>query len=500
MRRLPLLGPRLRVLPLSLLALTICLGTSASRANGDGLLVKAGPGASARAAINAVSPAAGATAQPIPRLGVLRVAVPDARASALLAALRDDPRVAFAERDAVVRAAALPNDYWWPSEWAPPKVNAPSAWDLTTGSEGTVIAVLDSGLDPSQPDLQGAAVAGRDVVNSDSDPRDDYGHGTQVAGVAAARSDNGIGVTSYCWRCSVMPVKVLGANGTGSVSDVATGIVWATDHGARVINLSLGSTTSSTTLAEAAQYAHDRGAVLVAAAGNSSSSAPDYPAALPTVIGVAGSDSADQLTATSNFGSWVDVAAPGCNFTTGLSSWYGTFCGTSSAAPAVAGVAGLALSLAPGATNKQVEEAIESTAVPQSYVRYGRIDAAATLKALGGSPSEPPPPTETTPPPTEPAPVLASASFSGSLSPKQSSKSFGLTMGQGTATATLSFAKASALTLSLLAPDGTRLASVKGPSGVKLTQEVTPGTYRLVVSGEGAKTSFTLNVSYPPAA
>lgn len=305
--------------------------------------------------------------------------------------------------------AAVPNDYWWPSEWAPAKVNAPAAWDLTTGSEKIVIAILDSGVDYSQPDLQGAFVPGRDIVNSDSDPGDDYGHGTQVAGVAAARSNNGIGIASYCWRCAVMPVKVLGATGAGSVADVAAGIVWATDHGARVINLSFGTTSASPTLSDAVKYAHDRGVVLVAAAGNSSSNTPTYPAAFPEVIGVAGSTSTDELTNASNFGSWVDVAAPGCNFTTGVRSWYGTFCGTSSAAPAVAGIAGLALSLAPGAGNTQVEEAIEKTAVPVPYVRYGRVDAAATLKALGGAVSTPPP-TETTeppPPPSEPTPEPA---------------------------------------------------------------------------------------------
>lgn len=466
------------------LGLLLLQGLAASPASAANLLVK----------FKADAPA---KAKRIPGIGVTVLEVPSDRAAALLDSLRQDPRVAFAERDATLRAAATPNDYWWPSQWSPSKVNAPSAWDLTTGAEGTVVAILDSGIDFSQPDLQGATVPGRDVVNSDDDPSDDYGHGTQVAGVAAARSNNLIGVASFCWRCSIMPVKVLGSTGTGSVSNVATGIVWATDHGAQVINLSLGGTSSSTTLAEAAQYAYDRGVVLVAAAGNSSSSTPTYPAALPTVIGVAGSDAADQLTGTSNFGSWVDVAAPGCNFTTGLSSWYGTFCGTSSAAPVVAGVAGLARSLAPGASNRQVEEAIESTAVPQSYVRYGRIDAAAVLKALGGVSSEPPPATETTPPPSEPAPVLSTTTFSGSLSPKQSSKSFSLTTGSGLLTATLSFAKASALTLSLVAPDGSKLASLTGASGLKLTKEVAAGGYRLLVSGEGAKTSFTLNVTYP---
>lgn len=467
------------------LGLLIHQGIAASSAAGANLLVKFRTGGPV-------------DARTVPGIGVTVLRVSPDRAPALLASLRHDPRVEFAERDATLRAAAAPNDYWWPSQWSPLKVGAPAAWDLSTGSERTVVAVLDSGLDFSQPDLQGATVPGRDIVNSDADPRDDYGHGTQVAGVAGARSNNGIGVASYCWRCSIMPVKVLGSTGTGSVSNVAAGIVWATDHGARVINLSLGGAASAT-LAEAAQYAYDRGVVLVAAAGNSSSSAPTYPAALPTVIGVAGSDASDQLTGTSNFGSWVEVAAPGCNFTTGLSSWFGTFCGTSSAAPVVAGVAGLAISLAPGASNRQVEEAIESTAVPQPYVRYGRIDAAGALNALAGAVAEPPPPTEPTPPPGETAPALATASFSGSLSPRQSSKSFSLSTGSGPLSATLSFAKASALTLSLVAPDGSTVASAKGASGLKLTKEVAAGSYRLVVSGEGAKTTFTLNVIYPGA-
>lgn len=469
-------------------------GTTAHPAAAAKLLVGFEAGVAPGREAAALRSAGVSRAGEIPALRVLEASAGSGGAASALRRLRANPNVEFAERDATLRAAATPNDYWWPSQWSAVKVGAPAAWDMTTGSAQVVVAVLDSGIDFSQPDLQGATVAGRDVVNADNDPRDDYGHGTQVAGVAAARSNNVIGVAGLCWSCSIMPVKVLGSNGAGSVSNVAAGILWATDHGARVINLSLGGTASSTTLAEAARYAYERGVVLVAAAGNSSSSTPTYPAALPTVVGVAGSDAADQLTGTSNFGSWVDVAAPGCNFTTGLSSWYGTFCGTSSAAPVVAGIAGLALSLSPAGGARRVEEAIESTAASTPYVHYGRVDAAAALKALGGE--APPPPTETAPPPGEPAPVLTSASFSGSLSPKQASRSFGLTAETGPLTATLSFAKASALTLSLLAPDGTRLASVKGPSGLRLSREVAAGGYRLVVDGEGAKTSFALGVTY----
>lgn len=468
------------------------------------LLVKFRPGTGSAAIAAGVRAAGAAQRRAIPRLGVRVVSVPVARTAVALQALRHDPDVAYAERDALLSAAAAPNDYWWPSEWAPPKVNAPAAWGLATGSAQTTIAVLDSGVDFSQPDLQGAFVPGRDIVNSDNDPGDDYGHGTEVAGVAAARSNNLIGVASYCWGCSIMPVKVLDSTGSGTVSNVASGIVWATDHGARVINLSLGSTASSSTLANAAQYAHEHGAVLVAAAGNSSSATPTYPAALPTVLGIAGTDSADQLTATSNYGSWVKLAAPGCNFTTGLNSWYGTFCGTSSAAPVVAGIAGLAFSLKPGATNADVEAALESTAVPASFVQYGRVDAGAALSALGGSGGSE---GTTSEPPSggsggEPAPAPnATATFSGSVSARQPSRSFSLAVGSGSATATLAFTKASALTLTLLAPDGSTVGTVKGASGITLTKPVSAGTYRYVVKGEGLKgsASITLTVSYPPA-
>lgn len=484
-------------------ALAMALAVLPPQALGAGgrILLEFRPGVSSQAAKAALDGAGARQTGTIADLDVRELRVAPSETAAALRRLNGDPRVAFAERDLTLTAEMAPNDYWWPSEWAPPKVNAPAAWDRTVGSPSTVIAVLDSGVDPSQPDLQGSFVAGRDVVNSDDDPSDDFGHGTQVAGVAAARSNNGVGVASYCWHCSIMPVKVLGANGSGSVSNIAAGIAWASDHGARVINMSFGTTTSSSTLASAVQYAHDRGAVLVAAAGNSSSTVQTYPAALPTVIGVAGTDSLDRLTGTSNYGPWVSVAAPGCNFTTGLSAWYGTFCGTSAAAPAVAGIAGLAFSLDPGATNAEVERAIETSAVPTGFVQYGRVDAAAALSALApaGTPvAESPPAGESPPPVVEPL----TSSFSGSITAKQPSKSFSLAVGSGTAVATLTFAKSPSLTLALIAPDGSTVGTASGPSSTRLEAAVTGGTYRYVVSGSGGRgsTSFTLTVSYPPPA
>src|SRR5438093_832665 len=290
-------------------------------------------------------------------LRVRVVAVPNGLEEAVLRQLATDPRVQYVERDfTLVATGTTPNDYWWPNEWSEVKTRTNLAWDMTQGASSIVIASLDTGVDLTQPDLQAKLVAGYNVLNGSSDATDDNGHGTWAAGVAAAASNNSIGVASYCWRCSLMPVKVLGADGTGTTANVASGIIWATDHGARVISMSLSGTTGTSTLLSAVQYAHSKGVVLVAAAGNSGTATQTYPAAYPEVLGVAGSDPNDALYAWSTYGAWVKLAAPGCNYTTGRSGWFGSFCGTSAAAPAVAGIAGLALSYVGTATNTALED------------------------------------------------------------------------------------------------------------------------------------------------
>jgi len=434
----------------------------------------------------------------------------------VLQELAADPRVEFVERDfSLAATGTIPNDYWWPSEWSQVKTRTNLAWDLTQGSPNVVIASLDTGVDLSQPDLLGNLVGGYNALSGSSDTTDDNGHGTWSAGVAGATSDNTIGVASYCWRCSLMPVKVLGADGTGTTANVAAGITWATDHGARVISMSLSGTTGTNTLQNAVQYAHSRGVVLVAAAGNSGSATPNYPAAYPEVLGVAGTDPNDALYSWSNYGTWVKLAAPGCSYTTGRAGWYGSFCGTSAATPAVAGIAGLALSYSAGATNTRVEAALEASAVNTGApVGYGRVDAYATLLALG-TPA-PPAPTITAAPTASPTPAPAptlspspsptatsspgvailSTTISGAVTNKNPSRTFAITGGSGPGSLVLTYSKIIPLSVTVYGPDGVVVASSSGGSPFAMSFTLTAGTSQIVVSGS-AQSSFSLTVTYP---
>ena len=297
--------------------------------------------------------------------------------------------VRFVERNRIVSsptsvrlARAIPTDPLWPRQWGPAHVGAPAVWKLTKGSPRVVIAVLDTGVDPSQRDLQGALVSGYDTVNGDDDPSDDNGHGTRTAGIVGARADNGVGISGMCPGCSIMPVKVLAADGSGTAFQIASGITWAADHGASIISMSLGGGQSDP-IAAAVHYAESKGVLVVAAAGNNGNSQPFYPAADPGVLSVAGTDAKDQLYSWSNRGSWVSVAAPGCDLTTLDGGGFSGFCGTSASAPIVAGVAGLALSYSPTSSAETIEHAIISGAHPVAGVGGGRVDAVATLAELG---------------------------------------------------------------------------------------------------------------------
>ena len=360
---------------------------ASSASDGSGattqVLVKFQPAATPNDQAAAVSAVGATEVGTVHDLGVHVLRVPSAAADNVIAALSHRADVQYAEADGATQATVTPNDPGWPSQWGAAKTNVPTVWNTTTGSSSVVVAMLDTGVKYTLADLQAHFVPGYDFVNNDADPTDDNGHGTTVAGVLGATANNSTGIAGLCWQCSLMPVKVLDSAGNGDYATLANGITWATDHGADVINMSLVGAADSSTLHNAVIYAHNHGVVLVGAAGNNSSTAPYYPAAYPEVLGVAGTQSDDTLYSWSDSGSWVKIAAPGCNYSTMISGSYGNFCGTSSATPVAAGIVALLRSAAPSATNSQIEAALESSAVKiGTATSCGRIDAAAALTAL----------------------------------------------------------------------------------------------------------------------
>lgn len=361
-------------------------------------------GAAAQAAVESANGAHELST--IPALQTHVLSVPVGAEQHVIDALERSGKVQYAELDGLGQVTTTPNDPDWSQQWGPAKINAATAWNTTTGSSSIIIADLDTGIDLTHPDLAGKTVAGYDFYNNDSDPTDDNGHGTSTAGIIGAASNNGIGVAGMCWACKIMPVKVASSSGSVPWSAVASGITWATDHGARAINMSFGGTGGSSTLQSAVQYALDHNVVLVAAAGNNGNSTPEYPADYPGVLSVAGTTSSDTLYSWSNYGSWVAVAAPGCDYSTAMGGGYTSgFCGTSAATPVVTGLVGLLESAQPTATQAAIVSAIESSAVSiGSSVAYGRVNAAGAMTAIGSAPASSPSPTPTSSPTSSPSP------------------------------------------------------------------------------------------------
>ena len=270
--------------------------------------------------------------------------------------------------------------------WSLRQVELPQAWRVSRGSPATVVAVLDSGVDPSDPNLLGALVPGHDFVQGGNDTSDDLGHGTLVAGVIAGRGVHGAS-PGACPRCLIMPVRVIDAAGNGYAAAIAAGIVWATDHGARVVNMSFVMPTTDAGIAAAVSYALAHGVVLIAGAGNGGGDTVQYPAGYPGVVSVAATDSADALEPWSMRGPWVSVAAPGCNLSVAVGGAPTSFCGTSSSAALVSGIVGLALSaVSPRTASAAVVSALASTSVSIGpTVAWGRVDAASLVRYLTAS-------------------------------------------------------------------------------------------------------------------
>jgi serine protease len=393
----------------------------------DRIVVKLTPLAAANAVEALVRSARGQIVSSIPRLDTvvvhLEAGVP---ASSALAALRASPLVQHAEQDgyAYTMATRTPNDPHYPSQWHYPMIQLPGAWATTTGSP-VIVAMVDTGIRPDHPEFGGGVlVAGRNFFNGADDANTtdpgcptvaptQWSHGTHVAGTIAAWTDNATGVAGVAWGGAsgvrIMPIRVLGERGgvcgTGTFSDVARGIVYAADNGARVINLSLGGSADTQVVREAVQYALDRGVVVVAAAGNANSSAPMFPAAYLGVISVSALACDSTRAPYSSFGPSIFIAAPGGStrdcpgglnpemvVSTGWRPSEPTVFtqvglqGTSMAAPHVSGVAALLVGrgiVGPAAVRQRLRETATDLGPPgwDPNFGYGLVNAAAAVGA-----------------------------------------------------------------------------------------------------------------------
>jgi len=332
----------------------------------------------------------GQVKETIPSIGVQVVTIPSGKAAEKVKGYSANPKVLYAEANYLATAIYTPDDAYFDKQWGLNKIQAPQAWDVTKGSNSIEIAILDTGVDLDHPDLTGKIVESINFTSS-ATADDIYGHGTHVAGIAAASTNNGIGVAGLGFASSVISVKVLGDDGKGYYSWIAKGIIWAADNGAKVINLSLGGSSASSTLEDAVNYAWNKGTIVVAAAGNNGSSSPFYPAYYLNTMAVAATDINDNLASWSNRGEWVDVAAPGVSiYSTLKDGGYGNKSGTSMASPHTSGLAALLYSVVTdsngnGRLNDEVRSRIETTAdnIGSVGVGSGRINA---FKAVSGSP------------------------------------------------------------------------------------------------------------------
>ena len=341
--------------------------------------------------------------------------------------------VAYAEPNYIAHAFMVPNDPYYSYQWnfdnpVYAGIHMQNAWDISNGA-GVIVAVIDTGVAYENyyqsfrnryylaPDLANTSfVAGYDFVNNDSHPNDDNGHGTHVTGTIAQSTNNNLGVAGIAYLAKIMPIKVLNNNGSGTYADVADGIRWAADHGAKIINLSLGGSSPASYLEDAVAYAYNKGVTIAAASGNDGSSSVSYPAAYDNYVIAVGATRYDETRASySNYGSSIDLVAPGGDlnvdqngdgygdgilqqtFSRTTNNWgYYFYQGTSMAAPHVAGVAALVISKGIAISPAQVMAVLESTADDlgasgrDNVYGYGLVNAASALNWTAGPVDNPP--------------------------------------------------------------------------------------------------------------
>lgn len=308
----------------------------------------------------------------------------------MMKVVAEHPHSIYAEPNYLLLPNRVPNDKLYREyQWNLPLIGMEESWEMNQGSEDIIVAVIDTGIDLDHPEFEGKLATGYNVLTGDNNPYDDNGHGTHVSGIIAARTNNRTGIAGMSWNSKIMPVKAIGADGSGTAFDIAEGIRWATDNGASVINLSVGNYTPSAALQEAVRYAFERNVVLVAASGNDATDQPGYPAAYPEVLSVAAIDHRTARAEFSNYGDSLDVAAPGVDVpSTYIYSDYAALSGTSMACPHVAAFASLIRSVNPAMSNQAVMDLIRETAVDlgypgkDPYYGYGMINVSAAIGRL----------------------------------------------------------------------------------------------------------------------
>lgn len=409
------------------MCLVLCIFGTAVDASSDKvrpgeILVKYKTGITAKAMSAALG---GRLDRSLPRIGVHRVKLKAGQSvEDAVAKFGKNRNVVWAGPNHIVRLMnTMPNDEWFEGqEFCIPEleicipmggqwglynpegrrdIHAPEAWDIERGSASTIIAVVDTGVQSYHWDLSGRVLEGYNVFDGSTDADDDQGHGTSVASIAAANTNNEDGIAGVDWNAMILPVKVLNSDGEGDEFGVAQGMIWAVDHGAKILNLSFGAYETAQVLEDAANYAWNAGCVIVAASGNSNyddAINPCYPAHYPVCISVGASNEYDQrcspmdwLIGGSDYGDELDVMAPGNNIYAAVpgyyDEWFGEWTeyeatsGTSAATPFVAGLAGLIWAHNPTWTNQQVRDQIERTCDDigspgwDRYTGWGRINA-----------------------------------------------------------------------------------------------------------------------------
>ncbi len=364
----------------------------------DRLILQVRPGARSADVQGEINGQGGRIVGRSDQIGILVVEMPKGRGPSARALLARSKRFKLVEPDALLEPTFVPNDPNVGNAWHLGVMDLFTAWNTTQGSASTPIAILDSGVDPTHPDLASKLVPGRNTYDNNSNTNDVTGHGTSVAGSAAAIGNNGLGVVGVAYANPIMPIRVTNTDGWGLSSAIVSGLTWAADNGARVANLSFAGMHSSSSIGAAAQYFRSKGGIVTASAGNYGTD--DGTPENSNILSVSATGSNDLIASWSSFGSYVDVSAPGSGiWATTNGGGYGAVSGTSFSAPVAAGVMALIFAVNPALTPQAAELILEQSADDLGAAGYdtkygwGRVNAGTAVFTAGGGVPTPPPDT-----------------------------------------------------------------------------------------------------------